>query len=101
MSAPTTDILRAFRIAGEPIPLTGGEGRSFRVGEFVLKPVDEVKPHAWGAELLLGIRGRGFRVSAPVRAESGEFVGGIGIVDSVEKAILFNCNELPGYPARS
>jgi uncharacterized protein (TIGR02569 family) len=66
-------VLDAFGVKGIPIPLAGGQGRSVRVGRFVLKPADsaddEVEWHASVFEKLT--RGSGFRVPLPLRAADG------------------------------
>lgn len=42
--------LKAFNCTGDPQKLEGGEGRSYRVGELVLKPVDDIARYEWVAE---------------------------------------------------
>jgi hypothetical protein len=37
---PPAAVLDAFQVKGVPVLLTGGQGRSVRVGGFVFKPVD-------------------------------------------------------------
>lgn len=37
---PGAAVLAAFGLEGRPVPLTGGQGRSWRVGPAVLKPLD-------------------------------------------------------------
>jgi len=67
-------ILTAFRCTGTMQKLAGGEGRSVRVGQYVLKPIDSPARYSWACELLLGISQEGFRLSVPRRTADGSFV---------------------------
>jgi uncharacterized protein (TIGR02569 family) len=71
---PPDRVLTAFGCRVEPVPLPGGEGRTWRAGEIVLKPVDEEGEAAWVAELLSTLRADGFRVPRPIRAGDGRWV---------------------------
>jgi uncharacterized protein (TIGR02569 family) len=71
---PNEAILAAFGLSGEVTALGGGEGRSVRVGDVVLKPVDDEEEATWCAEVLSGIEQAGFRVPDPLRAVDGSFV---------------------------
>jgi uncharacterized protein (TIGR02569 family) len=68
--------LAAFALAGPAVPLPGGEGRSFRAGDLVLRRenADEVGEAAWRADLFAGIRADGFRVPRPVRTAAGGWI---------------------------
>jgi uncharacterized protein (TIGR02569 family) len=70
------ETLASFGLAGPAIPLPGGEGRSFRVGEVVLRRenIDEVAEAAWRAELFAGIVTRDFRIPRPVRTAAGGWI---------------------------
>lgn len=60
-------MLAAFGVVGEPEPLAGGTGGSWRAGSFVLKPLDrDAHELAWQAELFASIEQDGFRVAAPL-----------------------------------
>jgi uncharacterized protein (TIGR02569 family) len=48
---PPDDVVSAFGAAGAPVLLEGGMGRTWRVGDVVLKPVEDVVEHAWVAEV--------------------------------------------------
>jgi uncharacterized protein (TIGR02569 family) len=67
------EVLKAFNCTGDPQKLEGGEGRSYRVGELVLKPVDDIARYEWVAELLTNIHSSEFRIAMPKRTELGEF----------------------------
>jgi hypothetical protein len=70
---PPPEVLAAFGLEGPMLPLAGGRGRSWRVGEAVVKPVN-LPPSAlaWRASLLARLDGRDdFRVSVPLRTDSG------------------------------
>jgi uncharacterized protein (TIGR02569 family) len=72
-SAPPADVIRSFGLEGPPEPLTGGRGRSWRVGTGVLKPVDVPAAQlAWQAALLDELRGSDrFRVPLAIRTQEG------------------------------
>jgi hypothetical protein len=64
---PPRAVLDAFEVEGDPVPLLGGTGRTWRAGGLVLKPLDR-KPAeiAWQADVLGRIEEDGFRVTRPV-----------------------------------
>lgn len=70
-SIPGPEVLEAFRLSGSAVPLPGGEGRSVRVGDAVLKPVDDPEFADWLAETMSGIVEDGFRVGRPLRTSAG------------------------------
>jgi uncharacterized protein (TIGR02569 family) len=68
-------VLRAFGAAGRPLPLGGGQGTSWHVGDLVLKPADLAEEQlAWQAAVLTSVRPNGFRVAPPVTADHGGFL---------------------------
>ena len=71
---PSAAILAAFDQGG-PRPLPGGQGRSWLVGQVVLKPLDmPLSALLWQAELLTRLDGRdGLRVSVPLCTADGEW----------------------------
>jgi uncharacterized protein (TIGR02569 family) len=74
---PSTEVLAAFGVAGEPVPLAGGQGRSVRVGGCVLKPLDGSAAAAeWAVTLWerLPPGATEFRVPKPLRAADGRCV---------------------------
>lgn len=45
---PSAAVLGSFEVGGgDPFLLAGGQGRTWRVRDVVLKPVDELREHAW------------------------------------------------------
>lgn len=73
--APVPDaVLSAFGIRGGQTRLAGGEGRSVRVGDVVLKPVDDVSETAWLAALLRDLRVPNVRIPRPVITSGGDTV---------------------------
>lgn len=65
-------MLDAFGLAGSPVRLVGGEGRSVRVDDAVLKPTGpDVEFAEWLADLLDVLPEDGFRVARPLRARTG------------------------------
>jgi uncharacterized protein (TIGR02569 family) len=59
---PPPQVLAAFGLTGEPEPLPGGTGRSWRCGDVVLKPLDKsVEELEWQRTLFDSIDRKGFR----------------------------------------
>jgi uncharacterized protein (TIGR02569 family) len=60
-------VLDAFGAVGEPTPLPGGTGSSWRVGSLVLKPLDCAEREIpWQADLFTSIEQDGFRIAVPL-----------------------------------
>lgn len=76
MTPPPGAVLRAFGARGDPVPLAGGAGTSWRAGGVVLKPLDTAPEDvAWQEELLAPLQGRrDLRVAAPLRSPGGDLV---------------------------
>ncbi|MDQ2839005.1 MAG: hypothetical protein M3Y77_10575 [Actinomycetota bacterium] len=73
---PSAAVLAAFGLGRDPAPLPGGQGRSWRVGDVVVKPLD-ADPAAieWQASVLGRLDGRSeFRVSVPLHTLTGGWV---------------------------
>ncbi|MBA3234006.1 MAG: phosphotransferase [Propionibacteriales bacterium] len=67
MIAPPDELCRAFGVdAGAATLLDGGQGRTWRVGDLVLKPVDHVVEHAWVSDVFSGWSQTQVRVPEPV-----------------------------------
>lgn len=72
---PSGDVLAAFNARGEPVPLPGGQGRAWRVGDVILKPCGLPAEVAWVAEVLSTMAATAsYRVPQPVRAVDGGWV---------------------------
>ncbi|MFF3215584.1 aminoglycoside phosphotransferase [Streptomyces sp. NPDC002886] len=72
MSLPGPDVLAAFELAGSPLRLPGGEGRSVRVGNVVLKPAGpDIELAEWLAGTMAAVSEDGFRLARPLRARTG------------------------------
>jgi uncharacterized protein (TIGR02569 family) len=70
-----TSVLAAFGVAGMPVPLEGGQGTSWRVGDAVLKPLDLPESElAWQADVFASISADGVRVAQPLRTQEGSLV---------------------------
>ena len=68
-------VVAAFGASGDPIPLEGGRGTSWRFGSVVLKPADvSLGELTWQAGLLPTIPQDGFRLSRPLRSRDGSLV---------------------------
>jgi len=77
MTVPGRDVLAAFGLTGSPVALVGGEGRSVRVGDVVLKPADEdLQAAEWLACMMASIPEEGFRISRPLRTADGGWTYG-------------------------
>lgn len=71
---PDPEILAAFGARGTAVPLPGGQGLTWRVGDVVLKPGGPAAETAWVAEVLSALpEDRRFRVARPVRADDGSW----------------------------
>jgi len=76
VSGPGAEVLEAFGLdpAAHVEPLPGGQGRAWRSGQVVLKPVDDLGEHSW----VCGVfedwpAGAGVAVPDPVRSDSGRW----------------------------
>ncbi|SDL83456.1 TIGR02569 family protein [Glycomyces sambucus] len=70
-TSPPRHVLDAFGAAAEPELLDGGQGRTWRSGGIVLKPVENKAEAQWRADLLAALpESAEFRVPRPIR--SGE-----------------------------
>lgn len=68
-------VLAAFGVSGTPEPVTGGQGRTWRIDGVVLKPTGLPEETAWRAEVLASLPSSPrFRVARPVRARDGGWV---------------------------
>ncbi|MCB0970980.1 MAG: hypothetical protein KDA97_05610 [Acidimicrobiales bacterium] len=72
MSPPSAEVCAAFGVSGRAIALDGGAGRSFRVGDVVLKYGDDSVELAWVQALTARMTADGFRVAAPVATVDGD-----------------------------
>ncbi|MDJ1501257.1 hypothetical protein [Xanthocytophaga agilis] len=69
------DILDAFTLKGESMPLLGGQHTSVRVGDFVLKPIDtNVRYYEWLLTVYNAIHPKGYRLAKPVRSHQETFL---------------------------
>lgn len=72
---PPREVLDAFDVDGEDlVPLPGGQERSWRAGDVVLKPVNDPTEAEWVAEVLSELPEAGFRVSRPTRSRHGRWI---------------------------
>jgi uncharacterized protein (TIGR02569 family) len=71
---PPSSVLEAFGLCGPLVPLQGGQGSSWRVGDAVVKPLPldlDEESLAWQADVLAATTCVGFRVALPLRASNG------------------------------
>lgn len=73
MTGPSTQAAEEFGAPKSAVPLSGGEGRTWRAGDVVLRREhpEDAEEASWTADLFAGLREEGFRVPRPVRARSG------------------------------
>jgi uncharacterized protein (TIGR02569 family) len=73
---PSSSVLDLFQIKEKPVFLPGGEGRTYKAGDVILKHLknDSIEFANWSADLFDRIEESGFRVSRPIKASSGEWV---------------------------
>jgi uncharacterized protein (TIGR02569 family) len=76
--APPPEVLEAFGATGSPVLLAGGMGRTWRAGDVVLKPVEDVVEHAWVAEVYDAWPDCAVRVPQPLRADGAWAYAGWG-----------------------
>ena len=69
----TKDVIKAFGGNGEPILLTGGEGKSFKVGNIVFKPVANIDEINWISNLVSDLKINGLRLICPIKSIQGEW----------------------------
>jgi len=74
-ASPPSAVLTAFGLGGAPVPLPGGQGTTWRVGEAVVKPLDmDPALVQWQGALLSRLDGRDdFRVSVPLQTTDGRW----------------------------
>jgi hypothetical protein len=72
--------LRSFGLAGASVALPGGEGRTYRVGQVVLRRENEPDraEASWLAGLFAGLTPHGFRVPHPLPTVQGDWVSNDG-----------------------
>lgn len=68
---PPPDVLDSLGATGEPRLLEGGQGRTWRVGDLVVKPVDNEAEHAWACDVYASWTVEEVAVPTPVRVGSG------------------------------
>jgi len=71
---PPKHVLDIFSATGEASRLEGGEGRTYRAGNIVLKPIDDESGSVWVAELFSRVTARNLRIPKPVRSVHGTWV---------------------------
>jgi uncharacterized protein (TIGR02569 family) len=73
-TGPPRHVLDAFGAAKEPALLDGGQGRTWRSGGIVLKPVDDLAEAEWRAAALTSLPvNEAFRIARPIPTREGEW----------------------------
>lgn len=74
------EILEVFGISGKIEKLSGGQGQCVRVGDFVLKPIEETAKYSWVGKVLESVSTYDLAMAKPLRSKNGNFVeNGFGI----------------------
>lgn len=72
---PSPGILTCFGVPADSLRAQpGGQGRAWRAGDVILKPVEDPIEAQWTAELLAALPQDGFRISRPVMGTDAQFV---------------------------
>lgn len=72
---PTISIAKAFGSEAEPIPLSGGQGTSYRSGSIILKPAEGVEESNWIAEVFNTLpESSGVRFARPINSINREWI---------------------------
>jgi uncharacterized protein (TIGR02569 family) len=71
---PSPEVLNAFGVSETPVPLAGGEGRTWRAGSLVLKPCADAAEWTWLGEHLPSVVQDGFRLPLPVPTTNRRWV---------------------------
>jgi len=71
---PPPDVLHAFGASAPPVLFSGGEGRTYRSGDVVLKTVDDDAEAVGLAAIYGSMSPRTFRVPRPIRTRRGAFI---------------------------
>ena len=73
--APASTVFAAFGASETPERMAGGQGRTWRSGQVVLRPADDSDEAAWKAQVLAELDGsEAFTVPRPIRDDRGEWV---------------------------
>ena len=73
-SMPSSEVITAFNLSGEPVLLRGGQGAGYRVGDAVLKPAGDALETIWIAEINDMLVSDQFRVPKPLKARDGSWI---------------------------
>jgi len=75
VESPPAEVLTAFGITETPVPLTGGQGQTWRAGDLVLKPEDADARVAWLVDTIEQLPDTDdFRLARHVRAGDGRLL---------------------------
>jgi uncharacterized protein (TIGR02569 family) len=72
-SPPSADTLASFGLTGTPIPIPGGRGLCYRIGEVIFKPCDDSAETQWLSQLsttLLSLSPTAYRLAMPLPSVS-------------------------------
>lgn len=60
---PSSDVLKAFEIKDKPILLKGGQGTTWRAGDYIIKPVDSEEETSWSATIINNLPQDSYRLA--------------------------------------
>ena len=79
------EIFDIFGLSGKVEQLDGGQGKSVRVGDFVVKPIEEIGKYSWVGSVLEPLDFRDLYLSKPIRSKLENFVEqGFGVTQYIE-----------------
>lgn len=73
-SPPSKVVLEKFGIIEEAVLLSGGQGTTFKAGNFILKPTDSEEYVIWAANIFKNIKQNGFRVAKYAKSSNSRYV---------------------------
>jgi hypothetical protein len=74
MSQPASDVLQAFGISTQPVPIAGGRGLCFKAGDTILRPSDDDQEAEYVGALchsITALQPTNYRVSEPITSKLG------------------------------
>jgi len=83
-------ILDLFCLSGKTETLSGGQGQSIRVGDYVVKPVTEIEKYNWTSQVLETLPASpDLKIAKPIRSKEGNYIeSGYGVTQYQEGTFL-------------
>lgn len=68
------EILKKFNVSAVCQPLEGGQGRCFKCGDYVVKPIDDVRVYQYICQLITQLKPSGYRLDQPLKSVNHQYV---------------------------